>query len=537
MKKSVKAAALLLCAAAVASVCGLGRVPAAAAVSAQPYNITVGVGSSESEACFCWSSADSSAGTLEIAKADDVKNGQFPAGSGRTASAAKKTATEGFLDNPGSTNTDRPVSSYQDANGAALADEYSDKVTVQGLTPGVSYTYRVGNGTVWSKAYTFTPQSTAGGFSFAAFGDPQVGASGNLANDTAGWAKTLQKVTAKYPTLSFLFTMGDEVNDYDKLYKQQNEYRSFFNPDASSDIMQTTMLAAYSGNHDFQMGRYFSYHYNLPNLSPLGQTITNKTEDANGDFWFRRGNTLFLVLEGNNFYDVSAHDSFLKQAAAANQDAVWKVAAYHQAPYSEANHDGANTSDDDVLFMRANWTKLMDKYGIDVVLNGHDHYYTRSFQMYGGAAVNTEKVSEVTDPKGTVYFTLDSASGSKYYKYNTAADHSFSAFGWQNKQPTYSVANVTASEFTLATYTADTDQQIDTYTIHKTSGTASSPSSPAASAAGNASSPSASASAASGSSANPKTGDSGTGPAVLILVILSAGALAATLLRVRQGKA
>jgi len=99
----------------------------------------------------------------------------------------------------------------------------------------------------------------------------------------------------------------------------------------------------------------------------------------------------------------------------------------------------------------------MDKYGVDVVLQqGHDHYYTRTAQMLGGNVIdpttgtpetlkdNTSSIpgttntnatfgtkaypASVTNPKGTVYFTLDSGTGSKYYNLNNGAstDHSFS---------------------------------------------------------------------------------------------------------------
>lgn len=465
-RKIIRSAAAALCAVAVI---GTGVVSSSATVNAAstgtPYNITAGVGSSEKEVRFAWSSDSSAAGQLQIAKSSDVKNGAFPADATKQAESEKKTATEGVLNNP--SNSDHPISSFQNADGTALTDEYANKVTVSGLAANTSYTYRVGGGTAWSKNYTFKTPASAGGFDFVAFGDPQLGASGNLENDITGWSNTLKKVNSRYANSNFLFSLGDQVNNYDRVYTQQKEYNAFFNPDPAEDYLQTHLLAAFSGNHDFQMGKYYSFHYNQPNLSTLGQTKTNQVDDRNGDYWFRYGNTLFAVLEGNNFYDVSAHDAFLNQAVNANKDAKWKVVAFHQAPYSEANHDGASTADDDVMFMRKNWTKLMDKYDVDIVLNGHDHYYTRSFQMYGGAAVDTVKTSQVTNPKGTVYFTLDSGSGSKYYKYNTTADHSFSALGWQNNVPTYSYAKVTDNAFTLTTYAVNSDTPIDTYTISK----------------------------------------------------------------------
>ena len=502
-KKVVHAMAAVLCAAAIAGGSAIAQGTAAyAATGASPYNITVGIGGSASEVRFTWQSNSLSAGQLQIAKSSDVKNGSFPSNSTKQATTEKVTATEGVLDNP--KNTDHAVSSFKDANGAALGDEYSNKVTVGGLAPDTSYTYRVSDGTTWSQPYTFRTRSASVGFSFVAVGDPQIGA-GSIGTDISGWAKTLGKITSKLPNAHFLFSLGDQVNNYDHLYTQQAEYDGFFNPE-SSNYLQTHILAAFSGNHDFQMGKYYSFHYSQPNLSTLGQTQTNGVPDSNGDYWFRYGNTLFMNLEANNFYDISAHDAFLKQAIAANPNIKWKVAAYHQAPYSEANHDGATSSDDDIMFMRKNWTKLMDKYDIDVVLNGHDHYYTRSYQMYGGSPVSTTKTHAVTNPKGTVYFTLDSGSGSKYYKYNTTADHSFSSFGWQNNVPTYSNIAVTDKTFAVTTYSVNSDTPIDTYTITKSA-------SAAALAAGN----------GAGTASNPKTGDNGGG--LYAILAVAAGAL------------
>lgn len=530
-KAAIKVAATALCSTLIIpSVAGHSFVGASAADSSQPYNITVGIGSSESEARINWMSTESAAGVLEIAKASDVKNGQFPANSSKNASVSEATATEGVADAP--TNTNHPVSALKDANGASLANEYANRVTVDGLAADTSYTYRVGDGTTWSKTYTFKTENTKNGFTFAAFGDPQIGASGNITNDQNGWAKTLQKVTSKYPNLNFLFSLGDEVNDYDHLYTQQQQYKSFFNPSSSADYLQTHLLAALSGNHDFQMGRYYSFHYNLPNLSTLGQTVTNGVDDNNGDYWFRYGDALFMVLEGNNFYDVAAHDQFMQSAVAANPDARWKIAAFHQAPYSEADHDGSTSAGDDIMFMRGNWPKLMDKYGVDVVLNGHDHYYTRTYQMYGGSPVNTVKTNSVTNPKGTVYFTLDSGSGSKYYKYNESADHSFSSFGWQNNQPTYSYINVTDNALTVTTYTADTDNEVDTYTINKT------PAAPKTvkTAAPTAASGTVKSAGTSSKTANPDTGESDASGYLIALglILLVAAAGGAVLLRKKR---
>jgi len=421
-------------------------------VSAQPYNITVGVGSNISEARFNWISGSSASPVVQLAEAKKVKNDTFPKDAFYTGISVPAIATEGVQDNPN--------------NAETATGECACKVTIGNLAPATVYSYRVGDGTTWSSVYTFKTGNTSS-ISFAVFGDPQMGASGDLEHDRAGWTNTLSSVLKNHPDVNFLFSLGDQVNDYDSLAKQQSEYKTFMNPDPAHNYLQEHQLAVLEGNHDHQMGKYYSFHYNLPNVSDLGQTSNNKILNNDGDYWFTYGSALFIILEGNNFYDTAAHEQAMKDAIAANKNAKWKIVAFHQAPYSEANHATGNTPDDDVLFMRQNWTKLMDTYHADVVLNGHDHYYTRTLQMYGGMPVDTTKTSTVTNPKGTVYITLDSGTGSKYYKYNTGSDHSFSAAGWQNNEPTYSYATVTNSQFKITTYETDTNAVIDTYTINQ----------------------------------------------------------------------
>ncbi len=416
------------------------------------YNVTVGVGSNISEVRFNWISNSSTAPVVQIAKANKVKKDKFPSNSSYSGVVLPVSATEGVLNNPDNVETS--------------TGEYADKVTVENLSADTTYSYRVGDGTSWSSIYTFET-GDKNSVSFAAFGDPQMGASGDLDHDRKGWTKTLETVMKNHKDVNFLFSLGDQVNDYGSLATQQDQYKAFFNPVTSKDYIQDHELAVLEGNHDHQMGRYYSYHYNLPNETALGQTSNNNSLNNDGDYWFTYGPVLFMVLEGNNFYDTAAHSEFIKESIASNKNSKWTIVTFHQAPYSEANHSQANKPDDDTVFMRQNWTKIMDQYHIDVVMNGHDHYYTRTFQMFGGMPVNTTKTNKVTNPKGTVYITLDSGTGSKYYKYNTSADHSFSAVGWQNNEPTFSYVKVTNKKFTITTYNTDDGSVIDTYTINK----------------------------------------------------------------------
>jgi 3',5'-cyclic AMP phosphodiesterase CpdA len=85
-----------------------------------------------------------------------------------------------------------------------------------------------------------------------------------------------------------------------------------------------------------------------------------------------------------------------RQAAARNDPSVdWIIVQMHQcACSSSATGNGSD------LGTRQQWLPLFDQYEVDLVLNGHDHDYERSFPVRGadanvgrevatGAVVNT----------------------------------------------------------------------------------------------------------------------------------------------------
>ncbi|MFT8887197.1 MAG: metallophosphoesterase family protein [Ethanoligenens sp.] len=505
-----------------------------------PYNINAGVGSDVTKMNFNWFTQSKAATQVRYALASTLNSdGSLPSSAtAQGASQSAVVATEQIsLSSAALPGVDGANDGQGDGktNGKTPAGvktgEYANSATVTGLQPGTKYAYQVSDGTNWSNVYTITTGSTDS-VHFAAFGDPQIGAFDNgsgtaksaqtgghksVADDETGWGNMMGLVS-QIKGLNFLFSMGDQVNDYSYLINpknkdssgnlndgQWNQYNYFFSPNKSS-VVQSYQLAAFEGNHDHQMGEYYGYHYNQPNKSSLGATQYGN----DGDYWFTSGPVLFVVLNANN-YGTADHDQFISSALRANPNAKWKVAVWHQSAYSEANHNTNNSTDDPVVTIRNTWPAMMDKYGIDVVLQGHDHYYTRTAQMIGGntvdpntgavvalsantgstipATTNTNATyatkaypSSVTNPKGTVYFTLDSGSGSKYYNYNngttatlnTPADHTFSVVGWQGYLPTYSDVKFTNDAFTISTYsttdyTMANQKLIDTYTISKTS--------------------------------------------------------------------
>ncbi len=93
--------------------------------------------------------------------------------------------------------------------------------------------------------------------------------------------------------------------------------------------------------------------------------------------------------------------------------------------------------------------------------------FTEDNKCYTIESVGTD---HVTDPQGTLYMTANSASGSKYYEL-ISTQQDYIAARSQNWLPSYSVINLTKDSFTINTYqiTENSVEKIDdTFTITKT---------------------------------------------------------------------
>jgi len=408
--------------------------------------LNISPGASGAELDLAWFSTSSAKALVQLAKAADKVGDAFPEARAKTFAGiqAKVTAT--------------PLSGDR---ASAPTGAYANKVTLTGLSDSASYVYRVGDGKTWSDSYAFATRDQRS-FGFFVVGDPQLGAKSTgpktLEADAAGWADTLAKASGAYPKASFLLSLGDEVNDYGKLLAQDAEYRAYFAPTQLKGLPVATV----NGNHDFQMGEYYGFHFNLPNLSSSrGASYGN-----DGDYWFAYGQALFMMLNSNT-EGVATHDLFIRDVVAKNPGAKWRIVAFHHSIYSEAEH----FTDPDIIDRRSDYAPVFDRYKIDLVLQGHDHSYTRTFRMLGGKPQKDQTATAegaAVDPTGTLYLTFNSGSGSKYYDWKDRAPEAFSAARWQGKVPSFGYIEISGGSLKLSVYRTDDMSVIDSYSIIKT---------------------------------------------------------------------
>ena len=356
----------------------------------------------------------------------------------------------------------------------------SNKVTIWGLSANTTYVYRVGNDDAWSDAYTFTTTSFGDGtsFSFLMAGDPQIGASGDTGSDGTKWSTMMSAVQKKFTNTSFLFSMGDQIEANDGT-KSDSQYDAYLAPDAMRSITTANQVGNHDeGKHATANNRYSDYFTN-PNVSSLGQTTGAGSQS--GDYWFTYNGVLFMSLNTNNA-STAEHKQFMEQTIAANPNATWTIVSFHHSLYSTANHyAGAEAS---VLQRKNELSPIFSELGVDVVLMGHDHHYTRTYLMEGTNPVipegydvskGEEAPSEQTAEEGQVfYLTADSASGSKYYKLNGQLSQglpTYAAVDWQQNMPSITNIEVSEDQIVFTSYYQDSDEslkQFDQFTLKKT---------------------------------------------------------------------
>ena len=403
-------------------------------------------------------------------------------------------------------------------------------VTVTGLQENTTYYYTVEKNGVQSAVETYRT-GDFDSIQMLYVGDPQVGASkgqpqngetlsadsgaANTAarNDGFAWNRTLNIAMEENPGIDFIISAGDQVNKTGQ--PKEEEYAAYL----SADVLASVPVATTIGNHD-SLNPDYMYHFNNPNATEYGAT------EAGGDYYYSYGEGLFIVLNTNN-YNAAEHAKAIEEAIASDPDAAWRVVTIHQDIYGS----GLDHSDTDGMILRTQLTPIFDEYDIDVVLQGHDHTYSRTKMLYGDGkthgtyefrlnedgsdydwdhAYNTQNDQQiplypeegdaagtaaqaafqqdnlcytieqtegntVRNPEGILYMTANSASGSKYYEL-ISTQQDYVAARSQNWLPSYSVITMDADSFSIDTYQITDDGKAekidDTFTIIK-DGTAS----------------------------------------------------------------
>jgi predicted MPP superfamily phosphohydrolase len=280
-------------------------------------------------------------------------------------------------------------------NSASL-DRYADDgasrtdhvVALTGLAPDTRYYYCIGtpNGVLkQSASYYFTTAPRIGTarstriWFLSDFG--QKGDATQVAVRNA-----YQSLTATEGKEADLWLTGGD-NEQSGLAGADSDYQtSVFN--VYSNLLPNLPVFPTPGNHD---GGAASAYWNIFDVPTQGQAGGSASGNAHY-YSYDYGNIHFISLDAFN----TATDSSSAMLAWMTNDLAatkqrWIVAYWHAPVYCKVFYDSDSLAQS--VAMRQNFVPVLEKYGVDLVLNGHSHVLQRSFfvnRHYGIASTFSE---------------------------------------------------------------------------------------------------------------------------------------------------
>jgi acid phosphatase type 7 len=279
---------------------------------------------------------------------------------------------------------------------AALNSELTTEheVRIDNLIPNTKYYYRIGDSNqVLQEGYnnyfiTAPPDTIKRKIRIAVFGD----SGRDSDNNRTGSLNSYYNYTGNNPA-EILLLLGDNayVNGTDDDYQ-----REFFDP--FNNMLKNHVLFPTPGNHDYgailktsrnEAGYYGSF--TMPTAGESGGVPSG----SKAFYSFDWGDIHFIsldsygeeLIDNTKLYDTLGIQVKWLKNDLENNTKNWIVVYFHHPPYSMGSHNSDTESH--LIKIRENLVPILERYRVDLVLNGHSHNYERSYLLnnyYGNEA-------------------------------------------------------------------------------------------------------------------------------------------------------
>lgn len=236
------------------------------------------------------------------------------------------------------------------------------RTEITGLIPDSIYQYRVVNErkqsrhTERSDWYTFRMPQENDELSFIYLGDIQDPGNGKT-------GEQFKCIRRQYPDVDFWAFVGDIIE------RPMDNFWTYWFATMDSIAPATPIMAA-TGNHEYLKGLpkvldpRWTYSFNNPENGPDG---------FEGQSYFVNFKDLcYIVIDTDGIQgpiSLYNHRHWLENVL-KNSDKKWKIVMMHHPVYSV--RDSRNN-----YYVRWTFKPLFEKYGVNLVLQGHDHGYSR----------------------------------------------------------------------------------------------------------------------------------------------------------------
>ncbi len=350
----------------------------------------------------------------------------------------------------------------------ASKEDITARADISPLESETEYSYRVGNDSEgWSDVYTFTTgKFDDDSFSFILVGDPQVGDAAP-GYDGVDWTNSMKKAESWFgDEIEFLMIAGDMVTDP----YSDDEFPIFSAPEQLRSLPMITTV----GNHD--NGDVYSRHFTYTDVD---QNALSDAGTYGGDYWVEYDGALIMSLNTNN-ESIAIHRNFMEKAieefTAIHGEPTWKLVLFHHSQYSAAKDRDTTAANS-----RVDYSAIFSMMGIDAVMMGHDHIYTRTFMMDGSTPIDDparytpvgdNTFGSYADPKDTeVFYITANAAGDEHYDLSPN-QHPYAAFKNQEHISNITKVDVTPDSLSFVTYRSAESSEItdivDSFTIYRT---------------------------------------------------------------------
>lgn len=332
--------------------------------------------------------------------------------------------------------------------------ERANKAFVSGLEKGKTYYYRCYAGSEKTDVYSFTTLPDDD-FSFVYVTDIHVSYLSDDEKSVSNGAYNLNsaiEAAQDRKNISLVVSGGDQAS---------SALRSEYDGVSAPFAFKSVAFASSVGNHD-RKNIWYRYFKNVPNENK--RFITSSY--AGSDYWFVKGDALFLMLDTNNV-SAADHRNFIKAAVAKNPDVKWRIAVFHHDLYGgRIEHRESENK-----LLRLILTPIFDEFAIDLVLTGHSHYYSVSNVVFDNATVlSTADVDSVTDAAGTVYMTSGSINRPRNDEEEPPLGENVGK-SYLTDEMIYNIIDVSENSLKINSYTVESGSCFESFTLSKTSQT------------------------------------------------------------------
>ena len=281
------------------------------------------------------------------------------------------------------------------------------EVHVCGLSPATTYYYQVGGGVSGQEAWSATQSFTT----LPASGPLVVGVSGDSRDDASVFQLVQERM--RDGAVAMQIFSGDFVlyGASESLYQQWLD-KAWKDPvDASKFLtLGQQLILPVAGNHENSSSQFYG-NFALPGDGPFAEEFFSIDVGSAHILQFDDQSIATLPAGDEATAALAFIDSDLAKADQNRTAHPFLIVEHHRGEFSTANHG----NDPDVVAARNTLFPIFTKHHVDLVLNGHDHDYERSYPISGDPTNPTV----ATDPTQGVSYVVCAGAGANAYSPST----------------------------------------------------------------------------------------------------------------------